>query len=45
MPSFNCACEQVLAKFANGRIEAFLPMRALTPEEMTTSQMAAKVAR
>lgn len=36
---------QVLATFDNGRVEAFLDMRTLTPTDMTDPVMAARIAR
>ena len=36
---------QVLGTFDNGRIEAWLEMRPLTPEQMTAPAMALRVAR
>lgn len=36
---------QVLGTFDNGRIEAWLEMRPLTPEQMTEPAMALRVAR
>ena len=36
---------QVLGTFDNGRIEAWLEMRPLTPEQMTEPTMALRVAR
>lgn len=36
---------QVLGTFDNGRIEAWLEMRPLSPEEMTAPAMALRVAR
>jgi len=43
--SSRAACLQVLGTFENGRIEAWLEMRPLKPEEMTAPLMAQRVAR
>jgi hypothetical protein len=36
---------QILSTFDNGRVEGFLDMRTLTPEDMTHPAMAVKIAR
>ncbi len=36
---------QILSTFDNGRVEAFLDMRTLTPEDMTHPAMAVRIAR
>jgi hypothetical protein len=43
--SSHAARLQVLGTFENGRIEAWLEMRPLTPEEMTAPLTAQRVAR
>ena len=39
------ACMQLLASFDNGRLEGYLDMRTLKPEDLTQPPMALRIAR